>query len=68
MFSPDGHRLVTASADDKTARVWDAASGQPLATLQVHKGGVWCVVLSPDGQRRVTASVDKTARVWDVSL
>ena len=26
-FSPDGARIVTAS-DDKTARVWDAATGK----------------------------------------
>ena len=26
-FSPDGQRVVTASADN-TARVWDAASGK----------------------------------------
>ena len=31
-FSPDGARIVTAS-DDKTARVWDAATGKSLATL-----------------------------------
>ena len=28
-FSPDGKRIVTASAD-KTARVWDAATGEPI--------------------------------------
>jgi hypothetical protein len=28
-FSPDGHRIVTASAD-KTARVWNASTGQLL--------------------------------------
>ena len=28
-FSPDGKRIVTASGD-KTARVWDAATGKPI--------------------------------------
>ena len=32
-FSPDGARVVTASAD-KTARVWDAATGKAIAVLQ----------------------------------
>ena len=65
-FSPDGQRIVTAS-DDKTARVWDAATGQPLASLQGHTDGVRSAAFSPDGKRIVTASADKTARVWDVA-
>ena len=31
-FSADGKRAVTAS-HDKTARVWDAQTGAPLASL-----------------------------------
>jgi WD40 repeat protein len=31
LFSPDGLRVVTASADE-TARVWDAATGKPVAS------------------------------------
>ena len=34
-FSPDGTRVVTASAD-QTARLWDAATGKALATLEGH--------------------------------
>ena len=39
-FSPDGKRIVTAS-EDKTARVWDAATGKPIGEpLKGHEGAV----------------------------
>ena len=65
-FSPDGQRIVTASYD-KTARVWNAASGQLLATLQGHTDRVRNAEFSPNGERIVTASEDKTARVWNAA-
>ena len=33
-YSPDGRQLLSGS-DDKTVRVWDVATGQCTATLQV---------------------------------
>ena len=36
-FSPDGQRVVTASRD-KTARLWDAASGKPIGEPMKHEG------------------------------
>ena len=65
-FSPDGTRVVTAS-DDKTARLWDAATGAPIAVLSGHEDAVWSAAFSPDGTRVVTASKDKTARLWDAA-
>ena len=34
-FSPDGARLASANYDN-TVRIWDASTGQAIATLQVH--------------------------------
>ena len=65
-FSPDGQRVVTAS-EDKTARLWDAASGKPIGEPMKHESDVNSAQFSPDGQRVVTASEDKTARLWDAA-
>src|SRR6266516_1858575 len=65
-FSPNGQRIVTASTD-KTARLWDAASGKPIGESMKHEGMVNSTQFSPDGQRVVTASRDKTARLWDAA-
>jgi WD domain, G-beta repeat len=64
-FSPDGQRIVTACSD-KTARIWDAVSGQPIGEpLRGHDNSVFSAAFSPDGKRIVTASADGTARIWD---
>jgi WD40 repeat protein len=65
-FSPDGQRVVTASAD-KTARLWDATTGKPIGEPMRHAAGVNSAQFSPDGQRVVTASDDKAARLWDAT-
>jgi WD40 repeat protein len=66
VFSADGGRVLTAS-DDKTARLWEAASGEGLAVLGGHEGGVNSAVFSADGGRVLTASDDGTARLWEAA-
>jgi WD40 repeat protein len=65
-FSPDGKWVVTASMD-KTARVWEAATGKLVAELRGHTDEVYNAAFSPDGKFVVTASRDGTARVWAIS-
>ena len=59
-------RLLTAS-DDNTAKVWPAASGECLLTLEGHTGSVLSAVFSADGQQVLTASRDGTAKVWSAA-
>ncbi len=63
-FSPDGALVVTAS-DDKTAQVWNAATGAPIGKPLQHTETVWSAAFSPDSLLVVTASKDQTAQVWD---
>ena len=65
-YNLDGTRVVTASWD-KTARVWDAATGAPVGPPLRHEGVVWSARFSPDGTRVVTASADQSAWVWDAA-
>jgi WD40 repeat protein len=64
-FSPDGKRILLATWSGVNAGLWDSANGKALQKLTGHTGQVICAQFSRDGSRIVTASNDKTARVWD---
>jgi WD40 repeat protein len=65
-FSSDGARIVTAN-HDRTARIWETATGKTDRVLRGHKGFVSSAAFSPNGKFIVTASGDRTARIWDAS-
>ncbi len=69
-FSPDGDRALTGS-EDKTARLWDTATGKELRRFD-HSGGVEAVAFSPDGKHIVTGTKrgpkgagTGEGRIWD---
>ncbi|MDQ3565112.1 MAG: hypothetical protein M3436_13555 [Pseudomonadota bacterium] len=52
------------STVENAARLWDATTGKEIITLQGHDSIVASATFSPDGKTLVTASADRTARVW----
>jgi WD40 repeat protein len=66
VYSPDGKRILSWS-EDKTLRLWDAATGMAIGEPLRHEGPVWGAVYSPDGKRIMSWSEDKTLRFWDAT-
>ncbi|MBX3396054.1 MAG: protein kinase [Phycisphaerae bacterium] len=62
--SPDG-KLVLTRSEDKTAKLWDADTGQQHGETMRHERSVNSAVFSPDGKLVLTASSDDTAKLWD---
>ena len=60
-FSPDGKLLATAT--DKSVQIWDAATGQLLATLDEAR---FPVAFSPDGHLLATGGRKDTALLWEL--
>jgi len=65
-LSPDGRQALTGSID-RTARLWDAATGKEIRCFRGHTQTVLSVAFSPDGRRAITGGLDQSARIWDAA-
>ena len=65
-FSPDGARIASGGRDN-TIKLWDAASGKLLRTLDGHSNEVHCVAFSPDGARIASGGADTAIKLWDAA-
>jgi WD40 repeat protein len=74
-FSPDGKRLATGDAEfgfgdsqgEAPIRVFDLADGRELAKLEGHELSILALAFTADGRQLVSASEDRTLRVWDLA-
>jgi WD40 repeat protein/serine/threonine protein kinase len=67
-FSADGTTFLTL--DHTGVRLWEAATGKPLAGPFRHPGQYWgqvlATVMRPDGKVLLTGGMDGTARLWEL--
>lgn len=57
-----GQNHLATGSTDGTVRLWRSEDSK----FKGHTGFVWSVRFSPDGQKLVTCSSDKTAYLWDL--
>ena len=62
LFTPDGKELISVSSD-KTIRVWDVATGEPLRVLRPPigagpEGRIYTAALAPDGRTLAVGGYD----------
>jgi WD40 repeat protein len=67
-ISPDGNKMVSVGSDKK-GFVYDGKTADKIGELAEkdgHQGGIYGVAWSPDSKRILTASADKTCKVWNM--
>ncbi len=81
-FSPDGTQVMTGTGgvltgkpsdlmiqpeEDNTLRIWGVESGKLVREMRGHTHTISSIAYAPNGRRAVTASFDRSVRLWDVA-
>ncbi|CAN5870553.1 hypothetical protein BH23ACT4_BH23ACT4_11830 [soil metagenome] len=65
-WSPDSTAL-SVSGNESDVTIYSVDNDSDPVVLTGHSGSVWGTSFSPDGTRIASASLDGTARVWDLT-
>jgi WD40 repeat protein len=70
IFSPDGTLVIAGAGGHRQSEdaiwIWDVETGDLVATLKGHFGGVYGIDISADGATLISASWDGTVGVWRI--
>lgn len=66
-WSADGSLLASGTQGASTIRIWNAANGELLRTLDGHDSWIRALAFSPDGTLLASGSADMSIRLWNVA-
>lgn len=67
LVSPDKRFVAGSGLGKGSIKIWDVATGSPLAAWEAHEGGgVTSIAFSPDGKFLASGSKDMTMKLWAV--
>jgi WD40 repeat protein len=75
VWSADGKQIASGSMD-RSAKLWDATAGSMIREFKGfdektspkgHREAVFAIALSPDGKTIMTASSDRSIKVWNTA-
>lgn len=66
MFEPQTHYFFSCGKDG-LVKYWDGRKFIQIQKLQAHFGEVWALAIANDGSFVVSASHDKTIRMWEMT-
>ncbi|MEM0927046.1 MAG: serine/threonine-protein kinase, partial [Planctomycetota bacterium] len=65
-YSPDGKYIVSGGLDP-WLKLWDATTGEEVATLAGHTAAIFGVRFSPDGKYIASYDANHLIKLWDFS-
>ena len=66
IYSPDGKTIASASSEDDSVRLWNAATGEELRKFDGERTGFHSVLYSPDGKLVLAGGRTDTVRRWNL--
>lgn len=62
----DENHIVISASKDGVLKTWDGDKFEQIQKLEGHHGEIWAMAVSRTGEFIVTASHDKSIRVWEI--